>query len=342
MFCEGIARLDNIISEEQRLHIKNVILTKYKENQLNREDDVVNYFNSYGADRIPEIEEYFNYFTPIIEQVTKLKLQKENSYSRIYNIGSTLNKHVDRDGLEITMSLQIENTTGLPQPIFAENYQGGINDANLNNKDCVLLKGRDLNHWRNPLESLTQDGYLMNVFFHWNIQQGEYLEIDLLDSNLCNQIIQEAEEIGFSKSEVIKDGKNVHDDYSRSSSTVWFNDVHGVTEKLRNAVPTIGNLKLEGWQLLRYKEGEEFKPHYDCLNKENDRLFTTIIYLNDDYEGGGTSFPNTGETINPKQGKLVVWKNLINGKCNPKSLHSGNPVIKGVKYALLNWVLAHS
>jgi len=342
MFIEGVTRVDNIITEEQRLHIKNVILTKYKENQLNREDDTVNYFNSYGIDRIPEIEEYFNYFTPIVEQVTKLKLQKENSYSRIYNIGSTLSKHVDREGLEITMSLQIENTTGLSQPIFAENYRGGINDAALNNKDCVLLKGRDLTHWRNPLESLTQDGYLMNVFFHWNIQQGEYLEIDLLDSNLCNQIIQEAEEIGFSKSEVIKDGKHVHDDYSRSSSTVWFNDVHGVTEKLRNAVPTIGNLKLEGWQLLRYKEGEEFKPHYDCLNKENDRLFTTIIYLNDDYEGGGTSFPNTGETINPKQGKLVVWKNLINGKCNPKSLHSGNPVIKGVKYALLNWVLAHS
>ena len=341
MFCEGVTRLDNIITEEQRLHIKNVILQKQSEKKLQIENDITNYKNSEGLDRIPEIEEYFNYFTPIVEQVTKLKLQKENSYSRIYNVGSTLNKHIDREGLEITMSLQIENTTGLIQPIFAENYRGGINDAALNNKDCVLLKGRDLTHWRNPLESINPDGYLMNVFFHWNIQQGEYLEIDLIDSKLCNKIIQDAEEIGFSKSEVIKDGKNVHDDYSRSSSTLWFNDIHGITEKLRNAVPTVGNLKLEGWQLLRYQVGEEFKAHYDCLNKPNDRLFTTIIYLNDDYEGGGTSFPNTGETINPKQGKLVIWKNLINEKCNPKSLHAGNPVTKGTKYALLNWVMSH-
>ena len=335
----GVIRLDNIITEEQRLHIKNVILQKQSENKLSLENDIVNYKNSMGLDRIPEIEEYFNYFTPIVEQVTNLKLQKENSYSRIYNVGSTLNKHIDREGLEITMSLQIENTTGLPQPVFAENYHGGINDAALNNKDCVLLKGRDLNHWRNPIESLNPEGTLMNVFFHWNIQKGEYLEVDLLDADLCNQIIKDAEEIGFTKSEVIKDGKNVHDDYSRSSSTLWFNDTFGITEKIRNTVPAIGNLKLEGWQLVKYKVGEEFKAHYDCLNKENDRLFTTLIYLNDNFTGGGTTFTNTNETIIPKQGKLLLWKNLLAGKCNPKSLHSGDPIVEGTKYVLVNWVL---
>lgn len=339
MFINAIARLDNIITEEQRLHIKNVILNKQTENKLSLENDMVNYRNSYGLDRIPEIEEYFNYLTPIVESVTKLKLQKENSYSRIYNVNSTLNKHLDREGLDITLSLQIENTTGLAQPIFAENYSGGVNDAALNNKDCVLLKGRDLTHWRNPIESINPEGILMNVFFHWSIQKGEYLEIDLLNSELCNQIIQESEEIGFNKSEVIKEGKNVHDDYSRSSSTLWFNDTFGITEKIRNAVPTIGNLKFEGWQLIKYKIGEEFKPHFDCLNKENDRLFTTIIYLNDGFSGGETYFPTTEEIIYPKQGKLVIWKNLINDKCNPKSLHSGNPVLEGTKYALINWVI---
>lgn len=339
MFITGIARLDNIITEEQRLHIKNVILQKDSENKLQIENDIINYKNSKGLDRIPEIEEYFNYFTPIVESVTNLKLQKENSYSRIYNIGSTLNKHIDREGLEITMSLQIENNTGLPQPVFVENYRGGVNDASLNDRDCVILKGRDLNHWRNPLESTIENGTLMCVFFHWNIVQGEHLEIDLLDNELCNTIITEAEKIGFTKSEVIKDGVNVHDDYSRSSSTLWFNDVYQISEKVRNAVPTIGNLKLEGWQLVKYEVGEEFKAHSDCLNKENDRLFTTIIYLNDDFEGGETSFPNTGETIYPKQGKLVVWKNLLADKSNNKSIHAGNPVLKGTKYVLVNWVL---
>lgn len=341
MFISGITRVDNIISEEQRLKIKEVILNKYSQNLLNLEDDNYHYKNSYGLNKIPEIEEYFNYLTPIVESVTKLKLQKENSYSRIYNIDSTLNKHLDREGLDITLSLQIENTTGLTQPIFAENYSGGVNDAALNNKDSVILKGRDLVHWRDPIKSINSEGILMNVFFHWSIQKEEYLEIDLLNSELCNQIIQESEVIGFNKSEVIQNGKVVHDDYSRSSSTLWFNDTFGITEKIRNAVPTIGNLKFEGWQLIKYKIGEEFKPHFDCLNKENDRLFTTIIYLNDNFSGGETYFPTTEEIIYPKQGKLVIWKNLINDKCNPKSFHSGNPVLEGTKYALINWVLSY-
>jgi len=68
-------------------------------------------------------------------------------------------------------------------------------------------------------------------------------------------------------------------------------------------------------------------------------LFTTIIYLNDNFEGGATHFPNTNETIYPKQGKLALWKNTIAKKCNPKSFHSGNPIIEGTKYILVNWVL---
>jgi hypothetical protein len=339
MFIQGLAKLYNIITEEQRLQIKNVILAKQAENKLSLENDITHYRNSYGLDRIEEIEEYYKYLTPIIESFTKLKLEKENSYARIYNVGSTLNKHIDRDGLDITMSLQIENTTGLNQPIFSYNYNGSTSMSELNNRDCVLLKGRDLPHWRNPIEATNPQGTLINVFFHWNIQSGEVLEVDLLDSKLCNKIINDAEKSGFDKSEVLQGGVKVHDHYSRSSSTYWFTDSFGITDKIREKVWAIGNLKLEGWQLIKYNVGEEFKPHFDALNKENDRLFTAIIYLNDNFEGGETEFPTTGDIVHPKQGKLVIWKNLIAGKSNPKSLHSGNPVKKGTKYILVTWFL---
>lgn len=336
MFINGITRVDGIISEEQRLHIKNAILAKQQ--TLRDETDGDLYNNSFGG-AVEEVDALYDHLTPIIEDITKLKLKKENSYARIYNVGSTLNRHLDREGLEITVSIQIENTTGLTQPIYAQNYSGGINDAGLFNRDCLLIKGRDLEHWRMPIQSANPEGILINVFFHWNIVKGEFLEVDLLDTSLCNEIISEAESLGFAKSEVLQNGMSVHDDYTRSSSTLWFNDTYAITEKIRNAVPTIGNLKLEGWQLVKYNVGEEFKAHFDALNKENDRLFTTVIYLNDNFEGGATEFPTTGDVIHPKQGKLVIWKNLIAGKSNPKALHSGNPVTKGTKYILVSWFL---
>lgn len=339
MFIQGIARLDNIITEEQRLIIKNAILEAHNNKLTHLESDVVHYKNSYGAASLPIVDSFYNIFTPLVESFTGLKLAKENSYSRIYNVDSTLNRHVDRDGLDITMSLQIENTTGLSQPIFVENYIGGVNDAALDNRDCVLLKGRDLYHWRNPVKSINPEGVLINVFFHWSIQKKEFVEINLLDPDTCNKIIQKSEEDGFVKSQVIKDGKNVQDNYSRSSSTLWFNDSFGITERIRSIVPSIGNLKLEGWQLVKYNIGEEFKAHHDCLNKINDRLFTTVIYLNDDFSGGETHFPVTGDTIIPKQGKLVIWKNLLSGKCNSKSLHASTPVTQGIKYVLVSWFL---
>jgi hypothetical protein len=200
MFISGITRVDGIISEEQRLHIKNVILAKQQ--TLRNETDGDLYKDSYGG-TIDEVEAYFDHLTPIIEDITKLKLQKENSYSRIYNVGSTLNRHLDREGLEITVSIQIENTTGLTQPIYAQNYSGGINDAGLYNRDCLLIKGRDLEHWRMPIQSANPQGVLINVFFHWNIVKGEILEVDLLEPSLCDTIISEAEALGFARSEVL-------------------------------------------------------------------------------------------------------------------------------------------
>jgi prolyl 4-hydroxylase len=45
-------------------------------------------------------------------------------------------------------------------------------------------------------------------------------------------------------------------------------------------------------QLLEYSEGEEYSPHKDCSNAENDRAGTALIYLTDVAEGGETAFPN--------------------------------------------------
>ena len=37
--------------------------------------------------------------------------------------------------------------------------------------------------------------------------------------------------------------------------------------------------------------------------------------------------------------KMVLWKNVNNDTINDKSFHAGLPIISGVKYILVNWIL---
>lgn len=338
MFLEGIARVDKVISENDRILIKDSILNAYNENRLNLEDDSFHYNNSFGIASMPIVDEFYDKLTPIVESITNLKLKKENSYSRIYNKDSKLTPHRDRDGLDITVSIQIENTTGFKQPIFCETYWNETMEASLDNGDMVIIRGRDLLHWRNKIDSV-EGGFLICCFYHWRIVDNDIKIINgFLDKNICQNIILDAEIEGLNKSQVIKEGTEVHDDYSRSSSTLFLKDKYGLSDLLIRAIPQVSLLNIEGWQLVRYNKSEEFKEHFDCLNREKDRLITCLIYLNDDFEGGETFFVNKNKSIIPNTGRLVVWKNISNGTCDSMSLHAGNPVTSGVKYILVTWI----
>ena len=53
----------------------------------------------------------------------------------------------------------------------------------------------------------------------------------------------------------------------------------------------------ESLQVLKYEPGGFYKPHQDAFdNQKNKRVYTFIIALNDDYEGGETEFPNLNKT----------------------------------------------
>ena len=51
----------------------------------------------------------------------------------------------------------------------------------------------------------------------------------------------------------------------------------------------------EPLQVLRYRPGGEYKPHFDAIpGFANQRILTMIVWLNEDYEGGETLFAKTG------------------------------------------------
>jgi predicted 2-oxoglutarate/Fe(II)-dependent dioxygenase YbiX len=87
----------------------------------------------------------------------------------------------------------------------------------------------------------------------------------------------------------------------------------------------------EGYQMLKYQGGEEYKAHYDGGTGMG-RAVSAIVYLNDDYEGGHLEFPNFGIKIKPQAGMLILFPS------NYAYAHTAHPVTKGTKYALVTWI----
>ena len=65
---------------------------------------------------------------------------------------------------------------------------------------------------------------------------------------------------------------------------------------------------------------------------------TFVLYLNDDFSGGFTEFPLLKTGFKPKKGSGIFFKyNYDDHKYNELTLHSGTPVIEGVKKIVTAW-----
>lgn len=139
---------------------------------------------------------------------------------------------------------------------------------------------------------------------------------------------------------------------TRSSFTTMLSDVSqhpAVIEAISQIDKTYGHPHLNSnpLQLNRYRVGEEFKAHYDYhdpvlqaarIEREGQRTWTFLIYLNEDFEGGTTDFPELKYSIVPERGMLVAWNNLLpDGSPNAETLHASTPVMSGTKYMMTKW-----
>ena len=161
--------------------------------------------------------------------------------------------------------------------------------------------------------------------------------IDLINQNkVPSTVVSQGDEFGIY-------------DKSRTSSTSNLDHtiplVLEVHKKISNYLGLDINLG-ESMQGQLYEEGQYFKPHNDffsgnayekhCLTQGN-RTHTLMIYLNDNFEGGGTDFSKLGITVLPKSGKAVTWKNMIDGVTQEEFLHEGMPIVSGKKYIITSW-----
>lgn len=58
--------------------------------------------------------------------------------------------------------------------------------------------------------------------------------------------------------------------------------------------------------IIRWPQGLSQPPHIDACKGLEYRDYGCIIYLNDDFEGGETYYPNIGMKVKPQPGVIVV------------------------------------
>jgi len=90
--------------------------------------------------------------------------------------------------------------------------------------------------------------------------------------------------------------------------------------------------------ILRYEPGQQYRPHHDAGAKAV-RHWTALIWLNDDFEGGETDFPDVGLRVKGAVGDLLLFHNVTSGGVpDPRMMHAGLPVTKGVKWLASRWI----
>jgi prolyl 4-hydroxylase len=104
----------------------------------------------------------------------------------------------------------------------------------------------------------------------------------------------------------------------------------------------------EGLQVLHYRPGTEYKPHYDyfdpsepgtptILKRGGQRVGTMVMYLAEPDKGGGTTFPDVHLEIAPKRGNAVFFS-YERPHPSTRTLHGGAPVLAGEKWIATKWL----
>jgi prolyl 4-hydroxylase len=151
----------------------------------------------------------------------------------------------------------------------------------------------------------------------------------------CKDFISKSELIGYEPATIDTEKGQIVVETVRNNNRVIYKDTilaDKLWHQLKPLAPVkIGNSKSVGlnelFRFYKYQVGQEFKRHRDQSYIRNDieaSYFTFMIYLNDNYEGGETTFINLA--IEPKQGKALIFFHDLE--------HEGSSVKQGIKYVL--------
>lgn len=174
----------------------------------------------------------------------------------------------------------------------------------------------------------------------------------LLSSDECDEMVALARS-RLSRSETVQTATGSSEiNAARTSEGMFFErGEHPVCARLEARLAALLHWPVEngeGLQVLRYRPGAEYKPHYDyfdpaqsgtptILRRGGQRVASIVCYLNTPARGGSTVFPDVGLDVGPVKGNAVFFSY---DRPHPvtRSLHGGTPVVEGEKWVATKWL----
>ena len=176
-----------------------------------------------------------------------------------------------------------------------------------------------------------------------------YIIDNFINSEECEKLIESSKN-SFVKSQI---SKPMPDPDFRTSYTSHLKKEDKIQQNFDKKISKfhkIPDKKGEPIQFQYYKVGNQFKAHWDYfdpkdemykkdLEKNGQRTWTFMIYLNDVLKGGETEFVELNKIIKPKKGRAVIWNSMNHdySNVNSNTKHRGIPVEKGYKYIITKW-----
>ena len=203
---------------------------------------------------------------------------------------------------------------------------------------------------------------------------GAFLVKDLLQPWECRRIIDMAEKFGYDPDEAAT-GSAVEKNSVLAHACVWLADEQLTSELWQRAKKAGLPANCEGavglnrrFRCYRYRPGSVYRPHidgawppsgetmgddvagaedgyiYDASGGAVLSKFTFLIYLNQDFTGGGTTFYAASarkegvlerRSVKPRTGSALVFPH----GANSAALHEGSEVSEGAKYVIRTEIL---
>lgn len=167
---------------------------------------------------------------------------------------------------------------------------------------------------------------------------------NFVSAEWCQKLIERSEDLGFDVAKLTTTHGQVENLNIRNNRRLFFKDQDLAVDLFKKIEPALitpfGGRKAielnEMFRVYRYEDGQQFDWHQDGFYQSPENLrsrFTFMVYLNDGFNGGGTTFADWSQrpefedfTIRPETGMALLFFHPMP--------HRGDPVLSGRKYVL--------
>jgi predicted 2-oxoglutarate/Fe(II)-dependent dioxygenase YbiX len=165
---------------------------------------------------------------------------------------------------------------------------------------------------------------------------------NVLSKRECKDLIIFSEQKGYEDAAVNLGGKQVINKSIRNNSRLIYDDFK-LSQMLWKRISEFIPKEIDSFQayglnerlrFYKYDAGQRFNKHRDgsfVRGIGDMSILTFMIYLNEDFEGGNTTFDKDDIVVKPKTGSALIFIHPLK--------HTGTEVTKGEKYAIRSDVM---